>query len=101
MLHKICETGDLEPGRGRSFTIDGKCIALFNVDGEFHALESECTHEGAPLGNGPVRGTRVFCPAHGAEFDILTGEALSAPADHPVSVFKVIVADGDVKVDIP
>ena len=101
MLHKVCEMGDLEPGRARTFTVNGKCIALFNVDGEFHALESECSHEGAPLGNGPIRGSRVFCPAHGAEFDILTGEALSPPADHPVSVFKVVVLDGDVQVELP
>lgn len=101
MLHKICETDDLEPGRGRTFTVEGKCIALFNLDGKFHALESECTHEGAPLGNGPIRGNRVFCPAHGAEFDITTGEALSAPASHPVSVFNVVVVDGEVKVDLP
>ena len=74
---------------------------LFNLDGEFHAIESECTHEGAPLGNGPIRGNRVFCPAHGAEFDITTGEALSPPADHPVSVFSVVVDDGEVKVDLP
>ena len=101
MLYKVCEVGDLEPGRGRTVKVNGICLAVFNVDGEFHALESECTHEGAPLGNGPIRGTRVFCPAHGAEFDILTGEALSPPADHPVSVFKVVVLDGDVQVELP
>jgi len=101
VLHKLCESGDLESGRGRTFKVNGKCVALFNVEGEFHALESECTHEGAPLGDGPIRGTRVFCPWHGAEFDITTGEALSPPANHPVSVFRVVVADGEVKIELP
>lgn len=101
MLHRVCETTDVEPGRGRTFKVNGRCIALFNVDGEFHALESECTHEGAALGAGPVRGTRVFCPAHGAEFDIITGQAMSPPADHPVAVFRVVVSDGQVQVELP
>jgi len=100
-LHRVCDVKALEPGKGRTFTVAGKCIALFNLDGTFHAIESECTHEGAPLANGPIRGTGVFCPWHGAEFDITTGEALSPPADHPVSVFRVIVAAGEVKVELP
>lgn len=101
VLSKLCGAKELEPGQGRTFSVGGRSIALFNVDGEFHAIESECTHEGGPLGDGPLRGTRVLCPWHGAEFDVTTGAALSAPAYHAVSSFRVVVEAGDVKVELP
>jgi len=101
VLHKVCDAKDLEPGQGRTFSVGGRSIALFNVDGNFHAIESECTHEGGPLGDGPLRGTRVLCPWHGAEFDVTTGAALSPPADHAVSPFRVVVEAGEVTVELP
>jgi len=100
MLHKVCDAKDLQPGQGRTFWIEGRSIALFNVGGTFHAIENECTHEGGPLGEGVLQGNRVLCPWHGAEFDVTTGEALSPPADCAVDTFPVVVEGGEVKVDL-
>ena len=99
-LHKICDVGALAPGEGRSFSVDGRSIALFNVDGRYYAIEDQCTHEGGPLGEGLVHGERVMCPWHGAEFDVTTGEVLSPPAYHAVGTFRVVVEAGDVKVEL-
>ena len=48
-------------------------IALFNVDGQFHALDGVCPHQGGPLGQGELCGTIVTCPWHGWQFDVSNG----------------------------
>ena len=100
-LHRICAVGDLRAGQGRTFWVGGRAIALFNVGGKFYATENECTHEGGSLGGGILRGDRVLCPLHGAEFDVTTGAALSPPADFAVETFRVVVEGGEVKVELP
>jgi nitrite reductase/ring-hydroxylating ferredoxin subunit len=34
--------------------VKGEQIALFNVDGQFFALDNTCTHRGGPLVDGEV-----------------------------------------------
>jgi len=46
---KVARTTDIEPGQARLVEVKGKQIALFNVDGEFCALDNTCTHRGGPL----------------------------------------------------
>ena len=63
-LLKIAQTRDVPPGQAAAFTIEGQKIALFNVEGTYHAIGDTCTHLGvrcrratfkAP--GSPVRGT--------------------------------------------
>ena len=54
--------------------IGGQEIAIFDLDGELHGLDNICTHQGGPLGEGKVEGECVYCPWHGHQFDIRTGE---------------------------
>ena len=78
-------------------------IGVYNLNGEFHALEDRCSHDDGPLCEGdwdPEEGV-VVCPRHGANFDIRTGEALTLPAFEPVETYPVRVADGIVKVELP
>ncbi len=69
--------------------VNGQPIALFNVDGKFHAIYDKCTHRGASLSQGQLNGSTVTCPFHGAEFDVTTGQNLSPPAPAPARYFKV------------
>src|SRR5688500_3746420 len=41
---------DIVPGTGRIVQVNGKAIALFNVEGRFYAISNTCPHEGGPLG---------------------------------------------------
>lgn len=94
-IHEIAKTGDLNPGSAMLVEVDGKEIALFNVEGEYYAIANECSHVGGPLCEGDIENDKVICPWHGAEFDIKSGEALCDPAEGPVESYKVII-DGDV-----
>jgi 3-phenylpropionate/trans-cinnamate dioxygenase ferredoxin subunit len=78
--------------------VDGAQIAVFNVDGQYYAIEDVCTHDGGILTGGPVENDEVICPRHGARFSVRTGEALSPPAFEPVAKLPVRVENGIVEV---
>lgn len=100
----VATTDDLSPGEGLAVSVDtddsegSVGIAVFNVDGEFHAIGNRCPHVGGSLGNGRLSGTIVSCPLHGATFDVTTGDVCSPPADQPVRTYDVEVVEGEVRV---
>lgn len=70
----VAKAADLRPGEGKAYTIKGREIALFNVDGTFYALDNFCPHQGGPLADGYIEGATVTCPWHAWCFDIRTGK---------------------------
>ena len=94
----VCLATDLPAGSHRVVDLDGVQAAVFNLNGEFYAIEDVCTHDGGILTGGPLDGDCIVCPRHGARFSIKTGEALSAPAFEPTAKFPVRIVDGEVQV---
>lgn len=85
------------PDPGKTLVdVDGEMIALFHVDGQWHAIDDVCTHDGGPLVEGALRGHSIACPRHGATFDIRSGAALTMPAIRPTRAHDVKVEDGGV-----
>lgn len=93
---KVATVSELPPGASRCVVIDGKKVALFNVEGELYAIDDMCSHAEASLSEGAFSGEEVECPRHGARFNVKTGEALSMPAWAPVDTFKVKVEGDDI-----
>jgi 3-phenylpropionate/trans-cinnamate dioxygenase ferredoxin subunit len=81
-----------------SVEVDGRFVAVFNVDGEFLAIEDVCTHDGGGLSGGAVEGDQVICPRHGARFCLRDGRALTPPAYEPVRTYPTRVREGRVEV---
>ena len=94
----VAPADELSPGDYRVVDIDDALIAVFNVDGEFYAIEDVCTHDYETLTGGCIEGCEITCPRHGARFNIKTGEALTPPAYEPVATMPVRVEDGMVQV---
>lgn len=94
----VARVEELPPGSHRVVDVDDVLIAVFNVDGEYYAIEDVCTHDGGRLTGGVVEGDQVICPRHGARFCIRTGDALTPPAYAPTATFPVRVVDGIVQV---
>jgi 3-phenylpropionate/trans-cinnamate dioxygenase ferredoxin subunit len=94
----VARVEDFPPGTVRTVDIDGTPIAVFNLNGRYHAIEDQCSHEAEMLSGGEIAGGEIICPRHNARFSILTGEALSPPAYEPVATFPVQVKDGSVMV---
>jgi len=97
---KVTKTDALKPGQARLVEVKGKEIALFNIGGEFYALDNACTHEQGSLAEGEIEGCEVTCPLHGAVFDIRTGEVLGPPAYDDVDTYAVRVTGDDIEVEV-
>lgn len=93
------KTGEIKPGEAKVVTAGEREIALFNVEGKFHAIDNLCPHRGGPLGDGVLAGNIVICPWHGWQFDVTTG---ASPVIKTVSVdkFEVAIEADDVKVKV-
>jgi 3-phenylpropionate/trans-cinnamate dioxygenase ferredoxin component len=94
----VASTAEIGPESWRTVDVDGTDIAVFNVNGEYYAIEDMCTHDGEILSGGTVTGKEITCPRHGARFSLITGEVLGPPAYEPVRTFAVRVKDGMVQV---
>lgn len=93
---RVATVGEISDPGATVVEVDGDLIALFHVEGAYHALDDVCTHDGGPLASGELTGHKVACPRHGAKFDIRTGAALSMPAVRATRAHDVKVEDGGV-----
>ena len=93
---RVCATSEMLPGEFK-IAFDGDvAIAVFNVEGDFYAIEDVCTHDGGELAGGEVHGFEIECIRHGARFDLRTGAALCPPAYEPTAKFPVKIEQGAV-----
>lgn len=93
--HEVATTDDFDAEGDRVFVeIDELEVAVFLIDGEYHALVNYCPHQGAPLCEGELTGEstvdddwnwtyddtqrHVRCPWHGWVFDVTSGESTDA-----------------------
>jgi nitrite reductase/ring-hydroxylating ferredoxin subunit len=94
---RVAGTTDVKPGNGIVAEVQGKALAIFNIDGTFHAIDNTCVHRGGPLGEGDVEGCIVTCPWHGWQYDVRTGACVANPAAR-VARYEVKIEGSDVKV---
>lgn len=97
---RACTAGDVKSGEAYKIETEPP-IALFNVDGEFFAIDDTCTHGLSSLSEGYVDDCEVECIWHYARFDLRTGRALCLPATVDLRTYPVKVDDDTVYVDIP
>lgn len=98
--HRIAAVSDCPPGEGRELIAGERVVALFNVQGEFFALDGVCPHQGGPLGKGMLRGCVVTCPWHGWQFDVRDGQHQFSPNVRQPTL-PVKVEGGEVFVELP
>jgi len=96
---KVANTSDLPAGQSMIIEVGGRSIALFNVSGQFYALDNTCMHRGGPLGEGFVDpyNLTVQCPWHGWVYCLATG---ASPIDSMAKVerFEVQVEGDELRV---
>jgi len=86
---KVATTQEVPAGTAKQVTVNGRAVALFNLNGTYYAIDDTCPHRGAPLWEGEVEGNELTCPWHGARFDVTTGSHLCPPARSGVAAYKV------------
>lgn len=88
----VAHRDELPPGTRKVVEVEDVMVAVFNIDGEYFAIEDVCTHDGGELASGELYGDVIECPRHGARFCLRTGEVLEPPAYEPVDTFPVRIA---------
>lgn len=98
--HTLAPTNECPSGEVREIVVAGRIVALFNIDGQFFALDGICPHQGGPLGKGTLCGCVVTCPWHGFQFDVRTGEHQTTP-NLRQPIFPTKVEQEQVWVELP
>lgn len=94
-LHAVAGVDEFDDGECKLVEVDETEIAVWQLDGEYYALDNVCTHQGGPLCDGRTEDHYVYCPWHGHQFDLETGE--HGQLDRlDTETFEVVVDDGDV-----
>lgn len=79
----------------KHFEIKGRHILVSRVGDAYYATSNTCTHEEFSLSEGTLDDRIVTCPAHGAQFDVRTGEVKAFPAVRPLPVYRLEIAGED------
>lgn len=90
----VAELGDEPLG----VTVGTRAVALYRVEGEVYATDSQCTHGNANLCDGYLEGHEIECPLHQGRFDVRTGRALCAPLTLDLRTHPVKILDGRIAV---
>lgn len=104
MWFNVANVDEFKPGQAKLIDADDVYIAVYNIDGEYYALEDTCTHDNVPILacglplEDMIEDGQIICPRHGARFDVKTGKALTPPAFEDVPVFPVRVEKGMIQV---
>ena len=93
----VARVSALLPGMGTVVTVKGQELAVFNVEGKFHAMDNRCPHQDYPLGMSPIFDNLVICIGHAWRFDINSGECHSVPGVR-VQTYEVIIEGDEVKI---
>ena len=88
----------LPDGGTLAVSVGARQILLCHDEGRIFAIENLCSHAESPLECGRVRWGVIVCPAHGARFDLATGEPVGPPATMPIRTFALRVIDGTIEV---
>ncbi len=98
----VADSGDLPANEMREMSVEGKTFLLVHhEDGTFYALSAKCTHYGAPLAKGYLRGDRLTCPWHHACFDVTSGRHLETPGQDGLYSFPLRMEGKSIYVDLP
>lgn len=93
---KVATRAGLPPGDRLVTEIEGRAVAVFNIEGDFYAIDDVCTHDGGPVAEGILDGVEIECPRHGARFDVRTGRPLCMPAFEPITTHRVELRGDDI-----
>ena len=103
MAEKVVTVGkadQVRTGQLAAFDVDGRRVAVANVDGRYYAFDDVCTHEECSLAEGELEGMRVTCPCHGGQFDVASGAAVTPPVVTPVKTYQVRLEGGELRIEI-
>jgi 3-phenylpropionate/trans-cinnamate dioxygenase ferredoxin component len=82
--------------------IDGTPVVLIRIADTVYGLQDRCSHQDVPLSEGSIWADdlEIECHRHGSTFSLVTGEAQCLPATRPVPIYRAMIEDGTVYLDV-
>jgi 3-phenylpropionate/trans-cinnamate dioxygenase ferredoxin subunit len=115
--HVVAAVAEIPPGGRKFVEVKQRPIVIFNLGGEFFALNNRCPHRGGSLCHGKLvglvqssepgeyrysrKGEFIRCPWHSWEFDIRTGKSWCDPAKLHIRQYTCSVEEGAKLVEGP
>ncbi|MBI1310364.1 Rieske 2Fe-2S domain-containing protein [bacterium] len=96
----VAKVGAVPDGQGRSFTVEGRIVAIFRQNGDYFAINDLCPHMGASLCGGHFEEGAVTCPWHAWRFSVTDGTWLDNPRVKTDS-YPVRIDGENIQVQIP
>jgi len=96
-LHTVGRAEDIKAGTVVPYK-SGRLFLVRLKDGGFLALSAKCTHLGCIVNWTPGK-DEFICPCHSSIFD-LKGSVVKSPAPRPLEIYRVVLEEGWVKVDL-
>ncbi|MBI4352998.1 MAG: nitrite reductase small subunit NirD [Candidatus Omnitrophica bacterium] len=93
--YPVVGVGVIPAKEGRRVRLGDWEAALFNLGGEYRAVDGRCPHKRGPLADGIISGRAVFCPLHNWKISLENGCALSGGKGQ-VKTYPVKVMGGKV-----
>lgn len=87
-------------GTAKEVVAGDRIVAVFNDQGNLHALDGICPHAGGPLAEGQVINGVVACPWHGWQYELSTGKNCLNPRIN-AGCHSVRIEGDDVIVEVP
>ena len=96
---RVGHASEIPIGAGRVYDTGGCVVAIFNLEGAFHAIDNTCLHRGGPLGEGALEGKIVTCHLHFWQYDVTTGKT-TVSDEMGVKKYALEVRGEDLFVDL-
>ena len=95
---RVAAVGDIPTSRGRRFEVRGQAVAVFNLDGQFYAIEDTCPRDDGSLSQGDLFGDLVQCPIEACKYELTTGKCITFDAH--VQAFPAKAEGSDVFIQL-
>jgi nitrite reductase/ring-hydroxylating ferredoxin subunit len=97
---RVARLDELASGQTKLVEVNGHRVVLVRVGDAVYACSDVCAHQGGPLSDGRLYGSRLACPWHGWHFDVRTGECVLPGRGARVPNYPVRVEAGEVWVEV-
>ncbi len=97
---RVAALNEIPDGTSKEVELQGRVVALFNRNGQIHAIDGICPHAGGPLSEGTLDGFVVTCPWHGWQFDVTSGRSVYNSACVQ-QCYEVRIEGGEILLSLP
>ena len=78
--HAVCALDQLGVGRTIRVDVEGRSLLVHRSEKDVRVYDAHCPHQATLLSEEALEGTRLVCPKHGWEFDVLDGHVIKGNA---------------------